>query len=181
VRDIRGRGVMESRAALRVRMDALRADGKERRIVLANGCFDLVHASHVRYLAGARRCGDFLVVALNSDESVRALKGPQRPFMPLVERAEIVGALRSVDAVTWFDEPDLEATLLELRPDIHAKGADYTPETVAEARVDARLGIQIAICGNSSLHSSTELLARLNNSTARSRFTSAEKLRTHLT
>lgn len=93
--------------------------------------------------------------------SVRAIKGPQRPYMPLDERAEIIGALRCVDAVTWFDEPDLVATLRELRPDVHAKGSDYTPQTVPEASVDAELGIEIAICGDPKDRSTTKLLARI--------------------
>jgi rfaE bifunctional protein nucleotidyltransferase chain/domain len=152
---------MTSRSELRARLDALRANGCARRVVLANGCFDLLHPGHVRYFADARSRGDLLVVALNSDASVRAIKGPQRPYMPLDERAQIVGALRCVDAVTWFDEPDLVATLRELRPDVHAKGSDYTPRTVPEASVDAELGIEIAICGDPKDHSTTELLARI--------------------
>ncbi len=144
-----------------MRLDALRAAGSARRVVLANGCFDLLHPGHVRYLEDARSRGGFLVVALNSDASVREIKGPRRPYMPLAERAEIVAALRCVDAVTWFDETDLVATLRQLRPDIHAKGTDYTPQSVPEASVDAELGIEIAICGDPKDHSTTELLARV--------------------
>lgn len=142
-------------------MQALRAHSPAPRIVLANGCFDLLHAGHVRYLEDARRRGDVLVVALNSDASVHAIKGPGRPLMPLAERAEIVGALRCVDVVTWFDEPDLHATLDALRPDVHAKGSDYSPDTVPEAALDAQLGIEIAICGDRKDHSTTELLDRI--------------------
>jgi D-glycero-beta-D-manno-heptose 1-phosphate adenylyltransferase len=137
-----------------------RARGEIRRVVLANGCFDLVHVGHVRYLEHARSFGDFLVVALNTDESVRANKGPGRPATPLTERAEIVAALRCVDAVTSFGERTLEATLRALRPDVHAKGTDYTVESVPEAAIDRELGIEIAICGDRKNHSSSALLAR---------------------
>jgi rfaE bifunctional protein nucleotidyltransferase chain/domain len=152
---------MTSRSALRARLDGL--DGTQR-VVLANGCFDLLHPGHIRYLEDARSRGDLLIVALNSDASVRAIKGPGRPFMALPERAEVVGALRCVDAVTWFDEHDLEATLRELRPDVHAKGSDYTPRTVPEAAIDRELGIAIAICGDAKDHSTTDLVARITRS-----------------
>jgi rfaE bifunctional protein nucleotidyltransferase chain/domain len=128
------------------------------RVVLANGCFDLLHVGHVRYLEDAKARGDVLVVALNTDSGVRANKGPGRPVVPLEERAEIVGALRAVDFVTSFDEPTLEATLRCLRPAVHAKGSDYSPENVPEAAVDRELGIEIAICGDPKHHSTTELL-----------------------
>ncbi|MBL8861771.1 MAG: adenylyltransferase/cytidyltransferase family protein [Planctomycetes bacterium] len=149
------------RAELAARLVALRAAGRVRRVVLANGCFDLLHAGHVRYLAAARAHGDCLVVALNSDESVRALKGPGRPLVPLLERAEILTHLRCVDFVTSFGEETLEATLRALRPDVHAKGTDYVPESVPEAAVDHELGIAIAICGDPKQRSSSALLARL--------------------
>lgn len=138
----------------------LRAGGEVRRVVLANGCFDLFHAGHVRYLEDARTRGDFLVVAVNSDESVRALKGRNRPFQPLAERTEIVAAMRCVDAVTSFGERDLGATLRALAPDVHAKGSDYTPETVPEKAVDAELGIEIAICGGPKVRSTSDLARR---------------------
>ncbi len=137
----------------------MRSAGLAKRIVLANGCFDLLHVGHVRYLEDARSRGDFLVVALNSDDSVRALKGSGRPFMPLAERAEIIGALACVDAVTWFDEATLEATLRALQPDVHAKGADYHAGNVPEAGIDRELGIEIAICGDPKLHSTSALLS----------------------
>ncbi|MFN0006338.1 MAG: adenylyltransferase/cytidyltransferase family protein [Planctomycetota bacterium] len=146
--------------ALAGHLRELRAEGKASRIVLANGCFDLFHAGHVRYLEDARTRGDFLVVAVNSDESVRALKGRNRPFQPLAERMEIVAALRCVDAVTSFGERDLEATLRALAPDVHAKGSDYTPETVPEKAVDAELGIEIAICGGPKVRSTSDLARR---------------------
>lgn len=156
-----GGGRLISRHELRDRISSLRAGGAAKRIVLANGCFDLIHAGHVRYLEDARSRGDYLVVALNSDHSVRAIKGPGRPLMPLVERAEIVGALRCVDAVTSFDEADLEMTLRVLRPDVHAKGSDYTVGSVPEAAVDRELGIEIAICGDPKDHSTSALLRRI--------------------
>ena len=154
-----------SRHELGERIRALRARGQVRTIVLANGCFDLLHAGHIRYLEDARSRGDFLVVALNSDRSVRAIKGPGRPLMPLAERAEIVGALRCIDAVTSFDEADLETTLRVLRPDVHAKGADYTAASVPEASVDRELGIEVAICGDPKDHSTSDLLRRIARET----------------
>ncbi len=144
----------------------LRAQRPGSRVVLANGCFDLLHVGHVRYLEDARARGDVLVVALNTDESVRALKGPARPLMPLEERAEVVGALRCVDYVLAFAERDMEATLRALRPDVHAKGSDYTVETVPERAVDRELGIEIAICGDAKTRSSTGLAQRLGSGSA---------------
>lgn len=141
----------------------LRARDVVRRVVLANGCFDLLHVGHVRYLEEAKAQGDFLVVALNTDESVRALKGPGRPVMPLRERAEIVRALRCVDVVTTFAEPTLEATLREILPDVHAKGTDYTSDTVPERAVDLELGIEIAICGDPKSRSTTQIVQRLSS------------------
>jgi len=128
------------------------------RVVLANGCF---HVGHVRYLEAARARGDTLVVALNTDESVRAAKGPGRPLVPLFERVELVLALRCVDFATSFPEPTLERTLRLLRPAVHAKGTDYTAENVPERGVDRELGIEIAICGDPKEHSSSALAARL--------------------
>jgi rfaE bifunctional protein nucleotidyltransferase chain/domain len=153
------------RAAFLVR-DLLAAHlGQERarlgRIVLANGCFDLLHVGHVRYLEDAKARGDTLIVALNTDESVRAAKGPGRPLLPLAERAELVAALRCVDFVTVFPEATLEQTLRLLRPDVHAKGTDYTAESVPERAVDLALGIEIAICGDPKEHSSSALAARI--------------------
>ena len=134
-----------------------RADQPDARVVLANGCFDLLHVGHLRYLESARAEGSHLVVALNDDPSVRGLKGPERPRVPLLERAELVAGLRCVSAVTWFGETTGEATLRCLRPDVHAKGTDYTPETVPERHVDAELGIRIAICGDPKDHHSSSL------------------------
>jgi rfaE bifunctional protein nucleotidyltransferase chain/domain len=152
--------MIRSREELAAELAARRARGECRRVVLANGCFDLLHAGHVRYLAAARACGDYLVVALNSDESVRALKGPDRPIQPLQDRAELIAALRCVDAVTVFGEKTLEATLRILRPDVHAKGTDYSVETVPERSVDRELSIEIAICGDEKTRSSSALIER---------------------
>jgi rfaE bifunctional protein nucleotidyltransferase chain/domain len=157
---------MSPRHELAQRIHALRAAGEVGTVVLANGCFDLLHAGHVRYLKDARSRGDFLIVALNSDRSVRQIKGPDRPLMPLDERVEIIGALRCVDAVTSFDEADLETTLRALRPNVHAKGSDYTAASVPEAAVDRELGITIAICGDPKDHSTSELLWRITRETS---------------
>ncbi len=161
--DPRFRKVLWERDALARFLRELRDRKSIRRVVLANGCFDLLHVGHARYLEDAKARGDFLVVALNTDESVRGLKGAGRPFLPLVERAELIGALRCVDAVTSFAEPTLEATLRELRPDVHAKGTDYSAATVPEAAIDRELGIEVAICGDPKDHSSTTLLARVQD------------------
>jgi rfaE bifunctional protein nucleotidyltransferase chain/domain len=148
-----------ARAELASELGRLRAE-KPLRIVLANGCFDLLHVGHVRYLEDARARGDVLVVALNTDASVLANKGVGRPLIPLAERTELVAALRAVDYVTSFEEATLEETLVCLRPDVHAKGSDYTADSVPEAALDRELGIEIAICGDAKNHSSTELLRR---------------------
>lgn len=154
------------RAELATELERVRAARPAARVVLANGCFDLLHVGHVRYLEDARARGDLLVVALNTDESVRALKGPTRPLMPLEERAEVVGALRCVDYVLAFAERDMEATLRALRPDVHAKGTDYTVDTVPERGVDRELGIEIVICGDAKVRSSTGFAARLESERA---------------
>jgi rfaE bifunctional protein nucleotidyltransferase chain/domain len=149
------------RAEAARRVAEWRAVAPDLRLVLANGCFELLHVGHLRYLADARSRGDRLVVAVNTDRSVRANKGPERPLVPFEERAELLAALRCVDLVCAFDEPTLEQTLRALAPDVHAKGSDYTPESVPERRIDQELGIEIAICGDPKEHSTTELLARL--------------------
>jgi rfaE bifunctional protein nucleotidyltransferase chain/domain len=132
------------------------------RIVLANGNFDLLHVGHVRYLRGAKELGGKLVVAINSDESVRALKGEGRPVMPAEERAEIVAALVDVDAVVIFPELDVRALIREIRPDIQAKGTDYTVDTVPERDVVTENGGRVAIVGDSKDHSTSEIIrARL--------------------
>lgn len=140
-------------------LGALRAAGK--RIVLANGAFEILHAGHVRYLEGARAEGDVLVVALNSDASVARLKGPGRPLAPAAERAEILAALACVDFVTVFGEDTADAVLRLLRPAVHAKGTDYAPGTVPERATDLALGIRIAIVGDPKGHATREIVARL--------------------
>ena len=131
------------------------------RIVLANGCFDVLHVGHVRYLAGASELGDVLIVGINSDEQVAAQKGPGRPVLPAVERAEIVAALEPVTYVTIFDEPTVEELLLALKPDVHAKGTDYTTDTVPERDVVRSYGGQVAIVGDPKDHSTSEIISRL--------------------
>ncbi|HEY4423118.1 MAG TPA: adenylyltransferase/cytidyltransferase family protein [Pyrinomonadaceae bacterium] len=131
------------------------------RIVLANGCFDILHVGHIRYLAGARELGDVLIVGINSDEQVAIQKGAGRPMLPATERAEIVAALESVTYVTIFDEPTVEQLLLTLKPDIHAKGTDYTTESVPERDVVRSYGGQVAIVGDPKDHSTTEIIARV--------------------
>jgi rfaE bifunctional protein nucleotidyltransferase chain/domain len=148
-----------SRDGLQRRLEKHRRRGQ--RIVLANGCFDVLHVGHIRYLEGARREGDVLVVAVNSDASARALKGAGRPILPEQARAELVAALAAVDFVTIFDEPNVEPLLVALRPDVHAKGTDYTPDSVPERELAARLGIRVAIVGDPKRHSTRDLLAQV--------------------
>lgn len=131
-------------------------------IVLANGCFDLLHVGHIRYLAGAKALGDCLIVGINSDEQVRKLKGANRPLMPERERAEIVSALKSVDYVTVFSEPTVEELLRALRPDFHAKGTDYTTDSVPERAVVQEYGGKVAIVGDPKDHSTTELMRKIS-------------------
>lgn len=137
---------------------------KGAKIVLANGCFDLFHVGHIRYLAGAKEIGNCLVVGLNSDQQVRILKGKDRPFMPEKERAEIISALKFVDFVTIFDEPTVEELIRAIRPDFHAKGTDYTTESIPEREVVKECGGQVAIVGDPKDHSSTEFILKLAGS-----------------
>jgi len=132
-----------------------------RAVALANGCFDLLHVGHTRLLAHARGEADLLVVALNSDASVRGNKGPLRPVVPLLERMEVIAALAGVDFVTSFDEPTAEGLLRALRPEVHVKGTDWTAETVPERAIVEAYGGRIAICGDPKDHSSTALVERL--------------------
>jgi rfaE bifunctional protein nucleotidyltransferase chain/domain len=129
-------------------------------ITLANGCFDLLHVGHVRYLHAAKNLGGRLVVAVNSDNSVRALKGEGRPIMPAEERAEILAALADVDAVVIFGEKDVRALIRELRPDIQAKGTDYTTESVPEREVVTECGGRVEIVGDPKDHSATEIIQK---------------------
>lgn len=153
------------RAELAAIAAAERAAG--RTVVVANGCFDILHVGHVRYLQGAKAEGDVLIVAINADDSVRQLKGPTRPAMPELERAEILASLSCVDYVVIFPERTVENLLRELRPHVHAKGTDYTPETVPERAILAEFGGRVAIVGDPKDHSTTDLLARLSPDTPR--------------
>lgn len=136
------------------------ARGQGSSIVLANGCFDLLHVGHIRYLSGAKELGDVLVVGINSDRQAHALKGKGRPFMPQNERAELIAALKCVDIVTVFDEPTVEQMIRDIRPDIHAKGTDYTTDTVPERDIIREIGGRVAIVGDAKDHSSTELIGK---------------------
>ncbi|HVI70981.1 MAG TPA: adenylyltransferase/cytidyltransferase family protein, partial [Pyrinomonadaceae bacterium] len=141
------------------RVAAAREAGSK--IVFANGCFDVLHVGHVRYLTGARELGDVLIVGINSDQQVALQKGAGRPVLPASERAEVVAALESVTYVTIFDEPTVEELLLALKPDVHAKGTDYTTDTVPERDVVRSYGGQVAIVGDPKDHSASEIIARL--------------------
>ncbi|HEY7648176.1 MAG TPA: adenylyltransferase/cytidyltransferase family protein [Methylomirabilota bacterium] len=145
---------MDEAAALAER---LRAEGK--RIVLANGCFDLLHVGHIRYLRDARALGDTLFVGLNSDPAVRRLKGPGRPLLPASERAELLAALRDVDHVVLFDDDTADRLVARLRPHVHAKGTDYTEESVPERASVRAVGGQVAIAGDPKGHSTRDLIA----------------------
>src|SRR5271165_3524498 len=149
----------ESKLVSRVDLRALLAQARSqnKRIVFANGCFDTLHVGHTRYLDAAKQQGDLLVVAVNSDSSVRALKGPNRPILDEHARAQLVAALRAVDYVVLFSGPNVESLLEELRPHVHAKGTDYTAASVPEREVAARLGIRIAIVGDPKDHSTRSL------------------------
>lgn len=144
------------RGELRQQIEEWRRAGE--RIILANGNFDLLHVGHVRYLHGAKALGGKLVVAINADASVRALKGEGRPVMPEHERAEIVAALADVDAVVIFPELDVRAIIREIHPDIQAKGTDYTAESVPERDTMAECGGRVAIVGDPKDHSTSEML-----------------------
>jgi rfaE bifunctional protein nucleotidyltransferase chain/domain len=132
-----------------------------RTVAFANGCFDVLHVGHVRYLEGARREADVLVVGVNGDESVRRLKGPGRPVLEEQDRARLVAAVRAVDHVVVFGEDDVSRVLLALRPDVHCKGTDYTPETVPEKDVVRSYGGRVAIVGDRKEHDTRALLARI--------------------
>jgi rfaE bifunctional protein nucleotidyltransferase chain/domain len=147
------------RHELRERLAGHRARGEK--IVLTNGCFDMLHAGHVRYLQAARAEGDVIVVGVNADTSVVALKGAGRPVLSEAARAALVAGLAAVDYVVIFDEANVEALLRALRPDVHAKGTDYTLETVPERETAAELGIRVAIVGDPKNHSTRDLIARI--------------------
>src|SRR5215204_1649879 len=149
------------REALIRRVTEARENGA--RVVFANGCFDVLHVGHVRYLEGARNLGDILIVGINSDEQVAMQKGAGRPVLTASDRAEIVASLESVTYVTIFDEPTVEELLLALKPDIHAKGTDYTADTVPERDVVRSYGGQVAIVGDPKDHSTSAIIARLGD------------------
>lgn len=131
-------------------------------VVLANGCFDLLHVGHIRYLHGAKSLGGHLIVAINSDASVQAIKGPSRPLMPEDERAELIAALTDVDVVVIFDEPDVRALIRELHPDVQAKGSDYTEESVPEGDEVRAYGGRVAITGDAKNHSTSGFLKKMS-------------------
>ncbi len=145
-----------NRESLKQRVAAWRRAGES--ITLANGCFDLLHVGHVRYLRAAKQLGGRLIVAINSDESVRALKGEGRPLMPAEERAEILAALADVDAVVIFPEHDVRALIREVRPEVHAKGTDYTADSVPERDAVAECRGRVEIVGDPKDHSATEII-----------------------
>ena len=156
---IEPRSLIVDRVELLEQVDLLRKKGAS--IVLANGCFDVLHVGHVRYLTAARELGDVLVVAINSDEQVRLQKGDGRPVMTALERAELIASLEPVSFVTIFDEPTVAELLLALKPDFHAKGTDYTEETVPERDVVRSFGGKVAIVGDPKNHSTSTILLRL--------------------
>jgi rfaE bifunctional protein nucleotidyltransferase chain/domain len=137
------------------------ARASSRRVILANGCFDLLHVGHIRYLEAARALGDVLIVGVNADASVRRLKGPGRPLMPAAERAEIIAALAAVDYVVVFDDETAEPLVRLLRPHVHAKGTDYTVESVPEGASVRACGGEVAIAGDSKTHSTRDLIAAI--------------------
>jgi len=155
-------GKIHTRDTLRHQVQQWRAAGEQ--IVLANGCFDLLHVGHIRYLRGAKALGGKLVVALNSDDSVRQIKGERRPLMPEDERAEIVAAIADVDAVVIFDEPDVRSLVRELRPEVQAKGTDYTRGNVPERDEVLAYGGRIEIVGDPKDHSTSSFLSRAGRS-----------------
>jgi len=155
----RARAKVATLEAVRGHVEDARREG--RTVALANGCFDVLHVGHIRYLEGARREGDVLVVGVNGDASVSRLKGPGRPVMPAGDRALLVAALRAVDHVVVFEEDDVEGLLLALRPDVHCKGTDYTVDTVPERDVVRSYGGRVAIVGDPKGHDTRALLRRI--------------------
>jgi rfaE bifunctional protein nucleotidyltransferase chain/domain len=154
-------GKLASLATLARRVARLRRRRPRPRIVLANGLFDLLHVGHLRYLEGAKRCGDCLVVAVNDDRSARRLRGPGRPIVPARDRARLVAALRAVDAVVLFGGRSVARVLRTLRPDVHCKGTDYSADSVPERDVVRGYGGRTRIVGDPKRHATTSLLARI--------------------
>ena len=149
------------RAALSEQLERQRKN--RRSIALANGLFDLLHVGHLRYLQDAAQQADLLVVAVNADSSARRLKGPQRPIVPELERAELIAGFCCVDYVTVFDESTVDPLLRALRPDVHCKGTDYTAETVPEREVAQELGIRVAIVGDPKDHATRDLIGKIRS------------------
>lgn len=148
--------------SLEILSERLRKDRQQKStVVLANGCFDLIHVGHLRYLEEAKQIGDILVVGVNSDRSVREIKGMGRPVLSEAERAILVGSFACVDFVFVFDEPSVERAIRKLRPDWHCKGTDYTQDTVPEAAASRSAGARIAITGDPKSHSSKDLITRV--------------------
>lgn len=143
------------------RLEELTESLKGRKVVLANGCFDILHVGHLRYLKGARALGDVLVVAINSDRSVRAIKDEGRPILDESERVALVSAIDGVDHVVLFDEPDVSRVLETLRPAVHAKGTDYTEESVPERDIVRGYGGVVRITGDPKDHSTREIIERI--------------------
>ena len=143
------------------RLEELAEPLKGKKVVLANGCFDILHVGHLRYLKGARALGDVLVVAVNSDRSVRAIKDAGRPILDETERVALVSALECVDYVVLFDEPDVASVLKTLRPAVHAKGTDYTEETVPERDIVHAHGGDVRITGDAKDHSTRDIIQRI--------------------
>ena len=158
-------GEVISRDALAARVKDAHASG--RTVAFANGCFDLLHVGHVRYLEAAAQEADFLIVAINDDESVRTLKGDGRPVLAAEHRAELVAALRCVDYVIVFPEPTVGPLLELLHPDVHCKGTDYTADTVPERAVARELGIRVAIVGDPKTHATSDIVAQIRAATRR--------------
>ena len=143
------------------KIEHLKADGK--RIVFANGCFDILHVGHIRYLYGAKQCNDILIVTMNSDKSVAELDKHDRPIIPDRERAEILEALDMVDYVTLFEEPTVDSLLRKLKPHVQAKGTDYTKESVPEHETVLSYGGEVAIVGDPKDHSSRDIIDKISN------------------
>jgi rfaE bifunctional protein nucleotidyltransferase chain/domain len=158
-----GESKLQTRESLGLLVQRWRQAGEQ--IILANGCFDLLHVGHIRYLRGAKALGGKLVVAINSDASVRELKGHARPLMPAHERGEILSAITDVDAVVIFSEPDVRALIREIRPDVHAKGTDYTRESVPERDEVLACGGRVEIVGDPKAHSTSGYLAQMRSGT----------------
>jgi len=160
---------MKEPAAILSETDLAAAIEREREagrtVAFANGCFDILHVGHIRYLAGSAEAGDVLVVAINSDESVRELKGAGRPVMPAGERAEMIASLRMVDYVTVFGDRSPARLIARLRPDVQCKGTDYTPDSVPEASVVTSYGGRVVIVGDPKDHSTTEYIRKLGSGT----------------